>query len=150
MKLEKLLPSIEKKWQNILLEASGMCFKNVCLPSHDHWHHNRVWEYAKELLKNLSPTKEFTTEEITNLIIAAFFHDTGMSVTKDESHGKESKHLCQQFFNNNQILVPDNFNLALEAIEQHDDKAYQEHNHDKEISIKTILSTADDLDAFGY
>jgi len=150
MKLEELLPPIEKKWENKLLEASGKCFKNVHLPSHDHWHHYRVWKYAKELLKRLSPAKEFTPDEITNLIIAAFFHDTGMSVTNDESHGKESKQICQQFFNNNQIQVPENFNSALEAIEHHDDKAYPENIPDRDISINTILSVADDLDAFGY
>jgi len=150
MKLEELLPLVEKKWQNKLLEASSMYFKNVCLPSHDHWHHNRVWEYEKELLEKLSPTKEFTSDEITNLVIAAFFHDTGMCVTKDKRHGKESKRLCKEFFENNQIQVPTNFSSALEAIEHHDDKAYPEGNHDKKLSIKTILSIADDLDAFGY
>ena len=150
MELDNLIASVEKKWLKKLIEASGDCFRNVYLPSHDNWHHYRVWEYTKELLTNLSPAKEFTHDEITNLIIAVFFHDTGMSVTKDESHGKESKHLCQQFFNNNQIQVPQNFSLALEAIEHHDDKAYPENNPYRGISISTILSVADDLDAFGY
>lgn len=150
MKIEDLIISVEEKWLKKLFEASSKCFRNVHLPSHDQWHHYRVWEFAKELLKSLSSAKEFHPDEITNLIIAVFFHDTGMSVTKDESHGKESKHICRAFFKNSQIQLPNNFNSALEAIENHDDKTYPESNANRELSIKTILSVADDLDAFGY
>lgn len=150
MELNDLIASVEKNWLKKLFEASDICFRNIYLPSHDHWHHYRVWEYAKELLKTLSIEKEYNIDEITNLIIAAFFHDTGMSVTKDESHGKESKNLCQNFFDNNQLQPPINFILALEAIEHHDDKAYSKNNINRDVSINTILSVADDLDAFGY
>jgi len=150
MELDTLIASVEKKWLKRLIEASGDCFRNVYLPSHDNWHHYRVWEYAKELIKNLSPAKEFHSDEITNLIIAVFFHDTGMSITTDESHGKESKQLCQEFFDNNELQTPINFSSSLKAIEHHDDKAYPKNTTNRETSIQTILSVADDLDAFGY
>jgi hypothetical protein len=149
MNPNSLLYEVEKNWLSILFDASEACFKSVNLPSHDHWHHYRVWIYAKELIKNLSKDHDFNYNQLTNLIIASFFHDTGMSVTRDEKHGEEGAVLCRAFFRNSQSLKPDNLETALEAIEHHDDKSYKQNKTPKN-SLTTILASADDLDAFGY
>jgi HD superfamily phosphodiesterase len=149
MTLDQLITNIEYDWKSKLYKASCACFKGIGLPSHNHKHHYRVWIYAKELVKTLSENHHFSYNYLTNLIIACFFHDTGMSVTTDERHGKEGALLCQQYFKNTSIHPPENLNSTLEAIEHHDNKTYQQGFSDKS-SLTTILSTADDLDAFGY
>lgn len=140
---------VEKKWLNEVFKASADCFKDANLPSHDHWHHYRVWIYAKELLNALSLHNELTENELTNLLIACFFHDTGMTITKDEKHGKEGAILCKHFFHNSQIQMPANLETAIKAIEHHDDKSYKQGNSNP-CSLITILASADDLDAYGY
>jgi hypothetical protein len=86
------------------------------------------------------------------LILAAFFHDTGLINTPGEKHGMESRKLCQEFFRKANNPVPTGFHEILDAIEHHDDKSY----HDNSIigehgpQVLRLLSASDDLDAFGY
>lgn len=117
------------------------------LVSHGLGHHRRVWEYAKELLTiSAIPEDCIDKKFILNTIIACYFHDIGMAEEPGTSHGVPGKKLCAEFLtaNNMNIAV---FKDALEAIGHHDDKEYLTHPVDNK--VLDILSTADDLDAFG-
>jgi hypothetical protein len=86
------------------------------------------------------------------LILATFFHDTGLINTHDERHGMESRNLCQEFFRKARNPVPLGFHEILDAIEHHDDKSYYENSIKGEpgLQVLKLLSASDDLDAFGY
>jgi len=118
-------------------------------------HHARVWYGARSLLLQLEKSGLPIPEPIPEqLIIAAFFHDTGLTRTSGEEHGRESRLLCEEFFNN-RTLKPDkkSYNSILHAIEHHDDKSLKPAAADVRSSrlpdLLNILSAGDDLDAFG-
>ena len=69
-----------------------------------------------------------------------------MSVDPGIKHGKYSKDLCLKFLDANNLPENDYLN-ALEAIEYHDNKDYSSSIFMND--LLTILSVADDLDAFG-
>lgn len=118
------------------------------MPSHDHLHHYRVWHYIKTLLPYLSIRKNFTREDIENLIIATLFHDTGLTIDPGPNHGNISSKLCANYLENESINEKQ-LQIILEAIEKHDDKFYLNHSPDPN-KIANILTICDDLDAFGY
>ena len=123
-------------------------FPENILFSHGLNHHRRVWNYAVELINtdyiNINnPNESF----INNLLIACYFHDIGMAENQDKNHGLTSRKKCLKFLVKHN-LNPDNFQEALNAIEFHDDKTYSESKLTNK--VLTILSVADDLDAFGF
>ncbi|MEE4198117.1 MAG: HD domain-containing protein [Bacteroidales bacterium] len=138
----------EEKWLMQLFRFCGSVFSKTNIPSHDHHHHFRVWNYCKEIIRELHFKVPVTDELVEGCIVASFFHDTGLSVTLNEYHGKESKKICQGYFRNHDLPVPENFDEILEAIEKHDNKNYPTKNF-RPGSLYTILCNADDLDAFG-
>lgn len=138
----------EEKWLKILAHHCEYLLKKKNIPSHDHSHHLRVWKFAKEIMKAVHQEFEINYELIEASLIAVMFHDTGLSVTVDENHGKESRKLCQHYFNTNNIEKPALFEELLEAIELHDDKNYTQ-NISEPASLLSIICSADDLDAFG-
>jgi len=146
--LNHLIHNIENKWLERLYSACQELFTKTHIPSHDHEHHKRVWIICKEILGELNKSKAIDTYLLESCIIASFFHDTGLTKTLSENHGRESRLLCVKFFNENHIEKPENFDLILDAIEKHDDKEYK-NNHSDPYSLLSILCTADDLDAFG-
>jgi len=76
--------------------------------------------------------------------------DVGLTQTLDESHGKAGADICRKFINSDKLNLTTDFSSALEAIEKHDDKKYiKTETFEDKPTILTILSTADDLDAFG-
>ncbi len=88
--------------------------------------------------------------DISLLMLATFFHDTGLTKTLDKDHGTESHLLCQDFLNRNPSLFPFDVSPALHAIELHDKKEPQlpfGGNHC--MDILPILSVCDDADAYG-
>lgn len=116
------------------------------LTSHGLEHHRRVWEYAKELLNYIENENSFDLIFINKLLIACYLHDIGMSVDTGIKHGKHSRDLCSEFLKE-QNLDEYDYQDLLSAIENHDDKEYS-GSEDKDLLL-TILSVADDLDAFG-
>jgi hypothetical protein len=128
-------------------------FSNTWLPSHDHTHHLRVWTFAKDLVRTLyrhgCPVRKAKLEQ---LIIAIFFHDTGLTRTLEASHGKESREICRKFMDRFSSLSADDVENILKAVEKHDDKSYPESprsGRDMPDDILTLLAVSDDLDAFG-
>jgi hypothetical protein len=141
----------EKKFLKILYDQCKDLFAGSPLPSHDHTHHLRVWSFASDLLESLHANNvRFTSLQTGNLILAIFFHDTGLTRTLNEEHGHESRKICESFIQNNPGFFNYDISPALSAIEMHDNKAYVSGTPEKEnINVLSILSVCDDLDAFG-
>ncbi|HAN17277.1 MAG: hypothetical protein A2X13_00330 [Bacteroidetes bacterium GWC2_33_15] len=146
-KLQKNINQIEDKWLEKLFTYTRILFSKSNITSHDHLHHKRVWNYCKEILNALESEILIEKDLIESLIIATFFHDTGLTITVNENHGFKSRMLCENYFNENNIEKPVNFEQILDAIEKHDNKNYTEKQ--SPTSLLTILCTADDMDAFG-
>lgn len=146
--ISEIITEVESKWLKLLFSFNKQLFTSYYLPSHDHTHHLRVWQNAKDLIFCLSNYGvEINYAFVERLIIACMFHDTGLTITLDEKHGAASKRICQDYFSEqNQPL---NFNEILNAIEFHEDKKYIK-NSTSINSINSILAVSDDIDAFGY
>ena len=140
----------EQKWKTQLISHIRNIFKNTWLPSHDEWHSIRVWEFAKTLLIELEKNHiSYPFEEIEELIIASFFHDSGMSLSLDQEHGKYSRQICNAFLANKTGIASNRKHKILDAIELHDDKSYRKETFLNQKGILPLLCMADDMDAFG-
>ncbi|MCX6255368.1 MAG: HD domain-containing protein [Bacteroidia bacterium] len=148
MNIIGLIESAEHQFKQILEEFFIAVYDEKSLSSHGIDHHRRVWTYSKELLL-LLPKKN--TDSISTLpsklIIASYLHDIGMSVETGLRHGKHSRDLGIQFLVKNNLPENDYMDV-LEAIENHDRKDYSGNASVND--LLTILSVADDLDAFGF
>ena len=147
-KLRQHIIEAENKWLNPLYNYCQKLFSTINIPSHDHTHHLRVWEYSKEVIPALNSSFEIRYEIIESCLIASMFHDIGLTITLDENHGFESRKICESYFRDKNIEIPEDFKMILDAIEKHDDKNYKENNNTPD-SVFSILCNADDLDAFG-
>lgn len=122
-------------------------YNEKSLPSHGLDHHRRVWYYAKELMTNAIPGIEPDTDFIRKLLIACFIHDIGMTREPGIRHGNHSRMICEDFLNENKLKLSDYQDL-LDTILNHDNKEYKTGT--RKNTLLTVLSLADDLDAFGY
>ncbi len=148
MDLLRTFITVENKYKQILEDFFSGEWRNTFLPSHDIDHHRRVWQYAKEII-SLAGDGE-TSQDLSfcsGLIIACYLHDAGMSVDTGPEHGAFSRALAEKFFDTNSI-PPGDFSEVLSVIENHDKK--EADYDDDPFSLKTVLSVADDLDAFGF
>lgn len=138
----------EEKYVGILEEFFVQIWKDTYLPSHDLDHHRRVWKFAKELLLALHEGEKYELpSHPEKILIACYLHDIGLSVDLSINHGKKSREICMKFLAENS-LAEQEFKEVLDAIEFHDRK---EHNYPASPdNILRIVSTADDLDAFGF
>jgi hypothetical protein len=143
-----LISEAEGKYKNILEEFCKSVFLFAGIPSHDHLHHARVWGYTKKILELLSEARMITDPLIAEkAIVAAYFHDTGLTVNTGPDHGKESRKICNEYLQSNNLLMGCTDEI-LDAVEKHDDKDYSSVSNPA--SLATIVSVADDMDAFGY
>lgn len=149
--LEKIIRNTEEKWLKSLFDSCTQQFINVHLPSHDQWHHLRVWKYAKMLLRYAVKHNIVVSEtDIERLMISVFFHDQGMSETIAKDHGKISRSICKDYFEKTTLEPPANLEKILQAIENHDQKDYlSKHESLKAFDLQQFLNLADDLDALG-
>ena len=148
MNLNLSVESAEIQFKEILEDFFITIYDERSLSSHGIDHHRRVWKYAKELLHFKFDTNSgLSFQFILKLIIACYLHDIGMSVDSGIRHGKHSSNLCKEFLSKNNLQINEYEDL-LETIENHDRKEY---TGDSEVNeLLTILSVADDLDAFGF
>lgn len=115
------------------------------LPSHDLQHHRRVWNNIKEILNHcIEPGID--RARISNLLMAAFLHDIGMARNQGIRHGINGKKAAEEYISLSRLKRED-YEDALYAIEFHDNKSYNVNSDNN--PVLTILSVADDLDAFG-
>ncbi|MDX9727866.1 MAG: HD domain-containing protein [Bacteroidales bacterium] len=137
----------EEKHGARLREECRHIFETAGIPSHDHLHHERVWENAAQLLERLYSAGMVTGSSIAEkAIIAAFFHDTGLTVNRGMDHGRESRRICDSFLETLSLDAADRREI-LDAVEKHDDKDYTLQSDPS--SLAAIISVADDMDAFG-
>ena len=137
----------EEKYMALLSGECCRLFSDTDIPSHNHLHHERVWGNAALLLERLYESGLVTDPGMAvKTIIAAFFHDTGLTVNRGPDHGRESRHICSTFLETAGITGPDRLEI-LNAVEMHDNKSYPGHSDPS--SLAAILSVADDMDAFG-
>lgn len=146
--LEKYIHKAESKWLEQLYSFCQELFKEKQIPSHNHTHHLRVWEYSKEILHAISINCNVTFSLVESCLIASLLHDIGLSINLGEYHGKESCNICIKYFEDNNLSKPKRFEEILFAIEKHDDKDYKINSIAPD-SVLSILCNADDLDAFG-
>ena len=148
MNLTALVESAELRLKQVLEDFFVSLYDEKNLISHGIDHHRRVWNYAKELLTTrLIQSKLRPACDPSKLIIACYLHDIGMSVEPGPRHGILSRELCLQFlkkYNLPEYLYED----VLDTIENHDRKDYTSKSSIKD--LLTVLSIADDLDAFGF
>jgi hypothetical protein len=148
MNLTLTIESAENQFKQILEDFFISVYNEKSISSHGIDHHRRVWRYSKDLLQLIHSENTLQISQLTSkLIIACYLHDIGMSVDPGEKHGRYSKDLCIDFMVKNNINQND-YNDTLEAIENHDNKNYPENEITN--NLLTILSVADDLDAFGF
>ena len=137
----------ERKHRSLLEQECRGIFSNTAMPSHDHRHHERVWENAAMLLGRLYDSGMVTDPLMAEkAIIASYFHDTGLTVNPGPDHGTQSRHLCSLFLEKSNLPEDDKREI-LEAVEKHDDKDYPSMSDP--VSLAAIISVADDMDAFG-
>jgi HD superfamily phosphodiesterase len=144
-RLEKSAVSIHR---GTLIDFFNEKFGSTSLPSHDLDHHIRVWVFAAEIVSQLrNKGYSFNEEFIMGLQIASMTHDLGLTVDRGESHGKAGRDIVSGYLTRTG-LSPAIRAEVLTAVENHDRKDYL--NISPPDSMSTILSVADDLDAFGY
>jgi HD superfamily phosphodiesterase len=137
----------EEELLDTAMQRLSIVFRNTSLTGHNTDHHLRVWKNAARITEALSQTGyDLTLQEIRELMLASLFHDAGMIYETGENHGMAGAELFLSFneFKNRGI----NLQRVARAIENHDDKSYLNGTGPRQ-SILTILSTADDMDAFG-
>jgi len=142
-----LTVSAELRFRQILEDFFISVYDEKSLPSHGITHHRRVWSFARELLNLPCYSTSASGNLAVKLIIASYLHDIGMSVEKGLRHGKHSRDFSIEFLTSNN-LNPEDFTDLLDAIENHDRKNYLIQSPDN--VLLTLLSLADDLDAFGF
>lgn len=141
------ISSAESRYREKLMSECRKLFLSSPMPSHDHLHHARVWENAAVILERLYDKGLVSDPLIADkAIIAAFFHDTGLTQNREADHGKQSREICREFLENTDLPVSDRQEI-LDAVEKHDDKEYRQASAPG--SLAAILTVADDIDAFG-
>ena len=149
MNLNQQLAVAESKYLSRFYKACQDFFSSCHMPSHDHTHHLRVWQYCKQLLTHAEiQGHSFSDNFIEALLAATLFHDTGLSRITDERHGPEGTELFKRYIANNpdvQLVILDE---AVEAIRMHDLKSPSSLSN--AFGIASILTICDNLDAFGY
>jgi hypothetical protein len=148
MNLTASIESAELRFRQILEDFFVSVYDEKNLYSHGIDHHRRVWRYARELLfVPLINNNSGPSCNPSELIIACYLHDIGMSVEHGPRHGKVSRELGTQFLEKNNLHEKD-FKNVLDTIEYHDRKDYFAKTGRND--LLNLLSVADDLDAFGF
>ncbi len=152
MHLEQQLKKSEEQWLTPAFEFLKTKFEKSPLPSHDHFHHLRVWKHGRKLLYELEKQdREIPYVFVESLLLACMFHDSGMVKEKGPEHGLISSEIFNEFLEKTNKQPADTSTVSL-AIEQHDNKTYAFSGKlitDGEIMLLPALNISDDLDAFG-
>jgi HD superfamily phosphodiesterase len=148
MNLTTEIESAELLFKQVLEGFFVSIYDDKSLPSHGIDHHRRVWGFTRELIMLLAGYDMITDTTLPfKLIIACYLHDIGMSVDPGITHGHHSRDLSHKFLERNNLKISD-YQDVLVAVENHDNKGYCDFTG--KYDLLTILSVADDLDAFGF
>lgn len=147
---ENAAQNAEKKWKKKVIHYISSLFSEQWLPSHNLDHHIRVWNNACELIASAGSARSDGDEYFyEKLLLACLFHDTGLIKDRSEIHGRISRDFCEEFLAQNDAHVNFGTGDLLEAIEHHDDKQYGSNSGTGSNEVYSLLTIADDLDAFG-
>lgn len=151
--INERISSAEEKWLDLVRPYCANLFSETFIPSHDHKHHQRVWDICKLLLIELDRFNAVAGQDLVEgLMLAAWFHDTGMVKDSGIRHGALGREEFETFIRNTVSVEPEQYSQISEAIEFHDTKgpsAYPKLKTGTAPGILGILSVADDLDALG-
>ncbi|MFO7668496.1 MAG: HD domain-containing protein [Bacteroidales bacterium] len=143
----------EERWLEQVRPYTAKLFRKTFIPSHDQGHHSRVWNFCKTLLLEL---ERFNTVAdrglVEGLLLASWFHDTGMVRDPGENHGRFSREILRNFIKEAPVSKPVRFREVLSVIGHHDSKArcvYPVLKPGVPPGMMGVLSIADDLDALG-
>ena len=139
--------SAEKKYKQILEDFFISVYDEKSLSSHGIDHHRRVWNYSKELLELIFKEHRLISQFASELIIACYLHDIGMSVDPGVKHGYHSRNLCVQFLIENNLWINPSTRMFWKQLKTMTIKITLTCKPGTRLLI--ILSVADDLDAFG-
>jgi len=147
--------TVEKQWRPILEAACKKAFADTHIPSHDFAHHRRVWGYGYDILTKIDDGEEAEKcLNLGNLLAAYYFHDTGLTIDPGEEHGAASLKLYNGWIEEHPSITEITDEREKKAIVLHDDKTYKSNlNRSTPLAAGdtlTLLSIADDLDAFGF
>ncbi len=149
MYIIRQLVVVEAKYLSKFYNSCKEIFANSHMPSHDHTHHLRVWEYCRQLLIHANRHgHSFSNDFVEALLAAALFHDIGLSRITDERHGPEGAELFKQYLADNPDIRLSLTDDIIEAIRIHDLKSPSLLN--EAFDLASILTISDNLDAFGY
>lgn len=151
--IHERIAEAEEKWLYLVKSHTANLFSGTFIPSHDQHHHQRVWNISKKLLIELAGINSIAGQDIVEgLLLATWFHDTGMVQDTGERHGALGSKSFRNFIKNTHHPLPGNCEEILEVIASHDTKdpsLYPELGPGKPPGIMGILSLADDMDALG-
>ncbi len=143
----------EEKWLEEVVPFVSNLFEETFLPSHDHGHARRVWSLCKKLLLELESYDSLADQGLVEgLLLASWFHDTGMVDDPGEKHGVYGGEIFERFIKKHPMGDARLFKEVMKVIKNHDTKErslYPELKPGKSPGMMAILSIADDLDALG-
>jgi hypothetical protein len=143
----------EEMWLDLLKKNARLVFSTTWLPSHDHTHHQRVWNISKKMIREMEQSKvPIDYPLVEGVMIATWFHDLGMASDSREKHGATGRGLCEAYLKDLSVPTPARYDEILEAIESHDIKEARTHQgirYGEAPGILPILAVADDLEASG-
>jgi hypothetical protein len=143
----------EEIWLDLLTKNARQVFSATWLPSHDHTHHQRVWNISKKIIREMEESQvHIDYPLVEGVMIATWFHDLGMASDSREKHGATGRGLCEAYLKDLSGPAPARYDEILEAIETHDIKEARTHRgirSGETPGILPILAVADDLEALG-
>lgn len=145
---------MQNNWLSEVELACKQAFAGHHIPSHDFGHHQRVWKYANEIAQYLKSNSSNPEPSDLGLMVACYFHDTGLTINPNEDHGLASLQILNSWVEANPTIMPLIDQSVYAAVLHHDDKSYKKQGLTKEpLSLDNtlaILCIADDMDAFSY
>jgi HD superfamily phosphodiesterase len=157
--ISEQIASAEEKWLEEVGPFVSNLFEETFLPSHDQNHARRVWSLCKRLLLELEDYDSLADQGLVEgLLLASWFHDTGMVDDPGEKHGVYGGEIFERFIGEHPMrearLRKDSrlYKEVRHVIKNHDTKGrslYPELKPGKSPAMMAILSIADDLDALG-
>jgi hypothetical protein len=146
--ISERIAEAEEKWLEEVGPFVADLFGETFLPSHDHNHARRVWSLSKRLLLELESYDSPADQELVEgLLLASWFHDTGMVRDPGEKHGAYGGEIFERFIGEHHL-----FKEVMNVIKNHDTKErslYPDLKPGRPPAMMAILSIADDLDALG-
>ncbi len=152
-RIDTWIGEAEERWLEPLQRHVTGLFARTFLPSHDQTHHQRVWNNCRILLREISRFNARPHRSLVEgVMVAAWFHDSGMASDPGRKHGALGREMCEEFFREGGYQIPERYSELLDAIENHDrkgDRACTGFTAEESPGILDILAVADDLDALG-